>query len=95
VQEPALVMAANFLIMHAAAVVAVTAMAVRSAAAAPWWRGMAATLLAGVALFSGDIAMRKLAGYGLLPMAAPAGGILMIAGWIGIAVAATVDWRRA
>lgn len=94
VTEPALVTAANFLIMHAGAVLAVSAWAVRPTQAAGWWRAAARVLLAGVALFAGDIAASILAGSGLFPMAAPMGGSLMIAGWILVAVAALVDWRR-
>lgn len=43
---------------------------------------------AGAALFSADMAMRLLAARALLPMAAPAGGMLMIAGWLLLAVSA-------
>ena len=45
-------------------------------------------LFVGAALFSVDIALR-LFGYGrLFPMAAPAGGMTMMAGWIAVAVGA-------
>lgn len=46
----------------------------------------AVTLAAGLILFCGDLAAREFLGDRLFPMAAPAGGILLIAGWLGIAV---------
>ena len=42
----------------------------------------ALVLLAGVTLFSGDIAARTLWGVRLFPMAAPIGGSTMIIGWL-------------
>jgi uncharacterized membrane protein YgdD (TMEM256/DUF423 family) len=94
VTEPALVTAANFLIIHAVAVLAVTGWALRSELARGWWRTAACLILLGVALFAGDIAASKLAGTGLFPMAAPLGGSLTIAGWGLVSVAALVEWRR-
>lgn len=41
----------------------------------------------GAILFSGDLALRALAGVTLIHMAAPTGGTLMIAGWLVAAVA--------
>lgn len=50
-------------------------------------------LFLGAALFSGDIALR-LFGHGrLFAMAAPAGGMTMMAGWIAVAIA-TFTARR-
>jgi uncharacterized membrane protein YgdD (TMEM256/DUF423 family) len=46
------------------------------------------TLLAGLALFTGDLAMRVYAGTRLFPMAVPAGGTLLIAGWLVVAASA-------
>ncbi len=94
VTEPALGTAANFLIMHAAAVLAISAWAATSQHASGWWRAAAYVILVGVALFSGDIAASKLIGSGLFPTAAPIGGSLTIAGWILVAVAALVDFGR-
>jgi uncharacterized membrane protein YgdD (TMEM256/DUF423 family) len=42
----------------------------------------------GAALFSGDLSLRAFAGQPLFRMAAPSGGILMIASWLMLAVAA-------
>lgn len=49
-------------------------------------------MLAGVALFAGDLVLRDLAGTRLFPMAAPTGGTLTILGWLGVAAAAL--WRE-
>lgn len=51
------------------------------------------TLVAGTVLFCGDIAMRTFTGAGLFPMAAPTGGSLMIAAWIGAGVAGAFGGR--
>lgn len=74
--------AGTFLILHAAALVGLSA-----------WRDNRAALLAGcvlavgVILFAGDLAMRARAGTALFPMAAPIGGGAMILGWLGVAIA--------
>ncbi|MDP2803274.1 MAG: DUF423 domain-containing protein [Phreatobacter sp.] len=51
-------------------------------------------LVAGTVLFSGDIAMRVFAGTGLFPMAAPIGGMAMMAAWVGVALAGALGGRR-
>ncbi len=51
-----------------------------------------ATLLLGVLLFAGDLVMRDYAGTRLFPMAAPAGGTIMILAWLTIAAAGV--WPR-
>jgi len=45
-------------------------------------------LALGAALFAGDLMMRDLAGHSLFAMAAPTGGTLAIAAWLGIAASA-------
>ncbi len=77
---------AYFLLMHAAAAVAIIAVATRAAHPGAFLV-TALVLLVGVTLFSGDIAVRTLYGVKLLPMAAPAGGMIMIAGWLILAAA--------
>jgi uncharacterized membrane protein YgdD (TMEM256/DUF423 family) len=52
-----------------------------------------AVLLIGVALFAGDLALRAYAGHRLFPMAAPTGGMVMIGGWVLLAVAAFLAMR--
>jgi uncharacterized membrane protein YgdD (TMEM256/DUF423 family) len=69
------------LVMHAAAVLALAGRG----------RGFAlpaALLLAGSALFAGDLAARAFLATRLFPYAAPTGGVMMIAGWLGVAIAA-------
>jgi uncharacterized membrane protein YgdD (TMEM256/DUF423 family) len=75
---------AYFLLMHAAAALAIAALLTR--AAHPGGFLLAAlVLLVGVTLFSGDIAVRTLLGHRLFPMAAPIGGSTMIVGWLILA----------
>ncbi|MCF3643125.1 DUF423 domain-containing protein [Rhizobium sp. TRM95111] len=48
---------------------------------------LAALLLAaGTALFAGDLVLRHFAGQGPFPMSAPTGGVIMMAGWLAVAV---------
>jgi uncharacterized membrane protein YgdD (TMEM256/DUF423 family) len=94
VPTPAMASAAQMLMVHAAAVLAITAWASRSVNAAGWWRVSARVMLLGVALFAGDVALRGFEAGQLFPMAAPAGGSLTILAWVLVAVAAAVDWRR-
>jgi uncharacterized membrane protein YgdD (TMEM256/DUF423 family) len=42
----------------------------------------------GAALFAGDVASRAYLGSRLFPMAAPTGGMILIAGWLVLALAA-------
>jgi uncharacterized membrane protein YgdD (TMEM256/DUF423 family) len=44
--------------------------------------------IVGAALFSGDVTFRAFAGHRLFPMAAPTGGIILIAAWLALAAAA-------
>jgi len=48
----------------------------------------------GAALFSGDIALRIFTGHRLFAMAAPTGGIILIAGWLTLSVAAIKGLMR-
>jgi uncharacterized membrane protein YgdD (TMEM256/DUF423 family) len=78
-----LMTAAYFLLLHAGPILAV--------GLAPARRRMLAgalILALGAALFSGDLALRGMAGLKPWPMAAPAGGLLLIFGWLWLAVAA-------
>ena len=82
----ALTPSAYFLLMHAAAALAIAALAARSAHPGAFLLA-ALILLVGVSLFSGDIAVRTLLGHRLFPMAAPLGGTTMILGWLVVAAA--------
>ncbi len=48
----------------------------------------------GIVLFCGDLLMRHFADTRLFPMAAPAGGMAMIGGWLVIAVSALFNRSR-
>jgi len=52
------------------------------------------TLLIGLTLFCGDLLVRHYAGWRMFPMAAPAGGLLLIGGWLIVALSALTMPRR-
>ena len=87
-----LVPASSMLLFHAAAVLGTTALAVRGPIHAAFALVPAWGFVAGAALFAGDLALRQFVGHALFPSAAPTGGILLIASWLGLAVAAV--WPR-
>lgn len=87
VASPALATAATMLMIHAAAVVAILSQAAGREGAGVW-TATAAFMLAGVALFSGDIAANQLGGFHLFPYAAPIGGSVLIASWVVLAIVA-------
>jgi uncharacterized membrane protein YgdD (TMEM256/DUF423 family) len=80
--------AANFLLFHAAAL-----LAIGLAAHSRWLRIGGYVLVVGLVLFCGDLLARDLLGNRLFPFAAPAGGTLLIAGWLAVAVSALVRPR--
>jgi uncharacterized membrane protein YgdD (TMEM256/DUF423 family) len=49
----------------------------------------------GAVLFSGDIALRALAGERLFAMAAPTGGLILIGAWVALTGAAVAARLRA
>lgn len=85
--------AAHLLLLHAVAVLAGAA-ALRQGLL---WPPLATIALAawvlGASLFATDIAMRAFAGQRLFPFAAPAGGTVLIGGWLVLAIAAMVPGR--
>jgi uncharacterized membrane protein YgdD (TMEM256/DUF423 family) len=82
VGDPSLTTAALFLVVHAAAVIGLTALAGNTAWPAGFLASASLMLLA-VMLFSGDVTSRVLLEGRLFPMAAPLGGSLLILAWIG------------
>lgn len=86
--------AATMLSLHAPAVITVAIgrkgafLADLPARVAAWG------LVVGTALFSGDLAVRTFAGTAPFPMAAPVGGMVMIAAWLGVALAGAMGGRR-
>ncbi|MEN3208736.1 DUF423 domain-containing protein [Methylorubrum populi] len=86
--------AAQFLLFHAPAVLALTGFSAAGLVRGALARLAAVALLLGLALFSGDLALRALAGTPLFPMAAPSGGVVLMAGWLLAAITALVPARR-
>jgi len=74
--------AALFLILHAAALLAIAAHR-----AGPWPTVAGLALAAGAILFSADLSARAFLGAKLFPYAAPIGGSTMILAWLGLALA--------
>lgn len=73
--------AAEFLLVHGPAFMALAALA--RAEVLPRWALLAGALALalGLSFFAGDLARRSFTGARLFPMAAPTGGTLMILGW--------------
>ncbi|GJD96045.1 DUF423 domain-containing protein [Methylobacterium iners] len=86
--------AAQFLLFHAPAILTLTGFAAAGLTRGGPTRVAAAALVLGLTLFSGDLAMRVLAETPLFPMAAPTGGIVLIAAWLAVAVVACLPVRR-
>jgi uncharacterized membrane protein YgdD (TMEM256/DUF423 family) len=85
---------AQFLLFHAPAVLGLVALAASGASHRGLTRLAAAALLLGLALFCGDLTLRALAATPLFPMAAPAGGIVLMLGWLLVAATAFVPARH-
>jgi uncharacterized membrane protein YgdD (TMEM256/DUF423 family) len=84
--ETNLTTAGTFLLLHAAALIAISALRDNRLVTLSGW-----TIAVGVILFAGDLGMRARAGVALFPMAAPIGGGIMILGWLGVCIAGL--WR--
>jgi uncharacterized membrane protein YgdD (TMEM256/DUF423 family) len=80
--------ASTMLLFHASAVLGVVALVERSVVHPQIGLASAFGFVLATALFSGDLVMRQYAGSGLFPMAAPAGGTLLIVSWLALAVSA-------
>jgi uncharacterized membrane protein YgdD (TMEM256/DUF423 family) len=80
--------AAYMLLFHAAALLGGVALTQHGMLWRPLMLGVLIAWVAGATLFSGDIALRAFAGHRLFAMAAPTGGVILIAGWLGLAAAA-------
>jgi uncharacterized membrane protein YgdD (TMEM256/DUF423 family) len=90
--ERLLLPASSMLLFHAAAVLAVVGLSERGIVHPNGGMAAAFGFVVASALFAGDLSLRHFAGRGLFPLAAPAGGSLLIASWIVLAVAAA--WPR-
>jgi uncharacterized membrane protein YgdD (TMEM256/DUF423 family) len=80
--------AAYMLLFHAAALLCGASLVQQGLL----WRPLALAVLVawvvGGALFAGDISARAFLSHRLFPYAAPAGGIILIAAWVGVATSA-------
>lgn len=78
--------ASLILLVHAPALLAILA-AVRTRVLPHFGGLLGVTVLAiGVVLFSGNLSLRMFVGTPLFPLAAPAGGMLLISGWAILAL---------
>lgn len=85
--------AAQFLLFHAPALLALAAL-ITAGAVHPTLAQLAAyVLILGLALFCGDLSRRAFADLPLFPRAAPTGGILLMLGWVLVAVSALLRLR--
>ena len=83
--SPLLANASQFLMVHAGAGLALSALARTSPARAAWLASAAFALQGGVALFAADLAARVYLGGRLFPFAAPIGGGMTILAWFALA----------
>ncbi len=90
----ALATAATMMLIHAAAAIALLAVSASGCFPARWC-STAGLMLFGAGLFGGDIALNTLVGSHLFPFAAPAGGMLIIVGWLFSAMTALAELRSA
>lgn len=82
--------AAEIAMVHAAAVIALTAYAHHANGPAKW-RWIAAAMLLGASLFSATVGLGALADFRPLPMLAPIGGSLTILSWLAVAIAGIAE----
>jgi uncharacterized membrane protein YgdD (TMEM256/DUF423 family) len=86
--------AGQVLLFHAAGVIAAAAALNQGLLWRPLALAAAIGFIVGAVLFSGDIALRAFAGHRLFPLAAPSGGIILIASWLAVAGAAIMALAR-
>lgn len=85
--------ASAMLLFHATAILATVALLARGLLHSGIGLAAASGFVIGAALFAGDLTLRQYAGHSLFPMAAPTGGMVMIASWLAVSVAAVVTKR--
>ena len=86
--------AAYMLLFHAAALVGGAALYQQGTLWRPLLLAVLIAWIVGAALFSGDVTLRAFAGHRLFPFAAPTGGVILIAAWLALAVAAALALTR-
>ncbi|HET6376055.1 MAG TPA: DUF423 domain-containing protein [Methylocella sp.] len=95
ISDPRLTIAADFLLFHAAAALAACGLALAFREGGGGFLAAAWAFLAGAVLFAGGLCAPALTGKSLLPMAAPLGGLILIAAWLLVALAAFLAARAA
>jgi uncharacterized membrane protein YgdD (TMEM256/DUF423 family) len=84
--------ASSMLLFHAPAVLGAVALSERGILHARIGIAAAWGFVIAAGLFATDLSLRQYAGHSLFPYAAPAGGTLLIASWLLLAIAAA--WPR-
>lgn len=85
--------AAQFLLFHAPALLALAAL-IAAGAVHPLLAQIAGyVIVLGLALFCGDLSRRAFSGMALFPRAAPTGGILLMIGWVLVGISALLRFR--
>ena len=82
--------ASAMLLFHATAILAATALIERGLLHGGIGLVAGFGFAVGAVLFAGDLTLRQYAGHSLFPMAAPTGGMVMIASWLVVTLAAVV-----
>jgi uncharacterized membrane protein YgdD (TMEM256/DUF423 family) len=86
--------AGSLLLVHAAAVLTMTALFERGLLWRPLAIAVAAGFVIGAALFASDVSLRAFAGHRLFPMAAPTGGMTLILSWLALTICAITTAMR-
>ncbi len=85
--------AAQFLLFHAPAQLALEALIAVGAVSPMLGQIAGYVLVLGLALFCGDLSRRAFSGVALFPRAAPAGGIVLMIGWLLVGISAFLRVR--
>ena len=84
----------EFLLIHATVIVAGSAVSLAIGRTSILWVMALGLLTVGAVLFGGELALAGLLDWRPVPLAAPTGGLCLIAGWLVLAVAALVSGIR-
>ena len=85
--------AAQFLLFHAPALLALAALIAVGAINPMLGQIAGYVLVLGVVLFCGDLSRRAFSGVALFPRAAPTGGIVLMLGWLLVGISALLRVR--
>jgi uncharacterized membrane protein YgdD (TMEM256/DUF423 family) len=85
--------AAQFLLFHAPALLALVALITVGAVSPMLGQIAGYVLVLGLILFCGDLSRRAFSGVALFPRAAPAGGIVLMIGWLLVGISALLRVR--